>query len=297
MHRLNYEKRDFGYSFALAVFMMAVASLALSLIFGDNATGWRFWLMQALYTLAIGSTAMIYSAVTHTKLLTATKIAVKPRLAHIGWGCLTVTVLLFFSSPLNNMIMDAIQAVGLSRPELKIERNVWGLLIVGSLMPAFCEEFVFRGTLAQSLEGWNNKAGALALCGACFALFHGNPAQTVHQFLLGAFLTLLVYRSGSLWTATAVHFYNNALAVALSFTPLDDSAFWSVADHTGRVLGIMFGALALLVPCVIGYLKTTRSVWQKDKTADSSWTTFSFVALGASVVLCLILWISSLLTK
>lgn len=300
MFRLNYEKKDLGFSFALAVAVMTVASLVLSLIFG-NASGWKFWLMQALYTLFIGGSAFLYAALTKTNVLSATKLNKTPSFAHVGWGCLATACLIFAMMPLNSMLMDAIEATGLKRPSVTLENDLAGLIAVAAILPAFCEELVFRGTIAQSLANNSNKLATLAICGGLFAVYHGNPAQTVHQFVLGGLLTLLALRSGSLWVSVVVHMFNNLLVIGLNYTPLGEDAFWSVKTNTGPVLGIMFGALAAFALCIWGYVKTTESAWSiqlqpaddvSAKQTEQQRT--SYVVLAVAVCVCVALWVSAL---
>ena len=316
MGRLNYEKKDLGPSFALAVTVMLVSSLLLVLIFGANASGWRFWIMQALYTLCIGSSAFIYAAATHTRVFVATKLNVAPRYAHVLWGCLAVTFLVACMTPINNLLLDGIEALGLKRPSVELENNLAGLLIVACILPCITEEIVFRGTVAQSLANSNNRLGALAICGALFALFHANPAQTVHQFVLGAFLTLLVFRSGSLWTSVIVHFFNNALVVALSYTALGEDAFWSFSQNTGVVVACLCVGVIGFAGCVFGYVKTTKScgVAQVEAAADRSngaqagdvsaignaqhsfakSNLWSVITLIVAIIICVVLWATNL---
>lgn len=293
MLRLNYEKRDLGYSFGMVVAVMVAMSFVLNFIFGQDPQGWRFWLMQGLYTLFIGSSAIIYAAVTKTNLIAATKLNVKPRLAHLGWGFLAVGCLIFFSMPLNSMVLDAIEAMGLKRPQVDIPSDIAGLIVVAAILPALCEEIIFRGTVAQSAKNMHGKVAALAVSGALFAVFHINPAQTLHQFVLGAFLTLLVFRSGSLWTSIAVHLFNNVLVVALDYTPLASNEFWNVKTNTGAVLGIMFAGLVAFSLCVFGYIKTTKSDWQPSDEKEKT-DSLSLVVLIASVAVCVALWIMQL---
>ena len=294
MYRLNYEKKDLGQSYATAVATMLVASLVLALLFGINVTGWKFWLMQALYTLCIGGAAVLYALITKTKLIAATKLNVVPRYAHVLWGCLAVTCLIACMTPINNALMDGIEALGLKRPSVELENNLVGLLIVACLLPAICEELIFRGTVAQSLANSSNKLGALAISGALFAIFHANPAQTVHQFVLGAFLTLLALRSGSLWTSVIVHLFNNTLVVVLSYTPLGEENFWSFSGNTAVVSVLLCVGIVGFATSVFGYVKTTKSAWVSNND-EKSIPRASLLMLIVAVVICVGLWVTSLL--
>ena len=305
MYRLNYEKKDLGQSYALAVATMVVSSLVLGLIFGVEATnGWRFWLMQALYTLLIGGSAVLYAVITKTKLFAATKLNVFPRYTHVLWGCLAVVCLIACMTPINNVLMDGIEKLGLKRPSVELEKNIAGLLIVACVFPCITEELVFRGTVAQSLASSSNKLATLAICGALFALFHANPAQTVHQFVLGAFLTLLALRSGSLWTSVIVHFFNNVLVVVLSYTPLDSEEFWSFSTNTALVVTMLCVGIVGFVASVFGYLKTTKSQWKTVENDEKSTpgasggvaktNSMSLITLIVAIVICVALWVTNL---
>lgn len=310
MLRLNYEHKDLGKSFALAVAMMLVASLILGLIFGAGTTGFEFWLMQGLYSLLIGGSAVLYASITKTNFVTATKLNKVPNWKHFCWGCLAVVFLIACMVPLNNWILDGIEAIGLKRPTVELDDSLAGLLIVACLIPCFTEEVVFRGTIAQSLYSSRNKWGAVAISGALFALFHANAAQTLHQFVLGSLLALLVYRSGSLWTSIIVHFFNNALVVVLNYTPLGKDEFWDVNTNMVVVITLFVVGLVGFAMCVWGYLKTTQSNWQQDSGEQSQQDgadhkqhaelhkasqTQSLVMLVIAVLVCALLWIMSLL--
>ena len=310
MRRINYEKKDLGQSYLTAVATMVLSSLVLGLIFGVNASGWKFWLMQALYTLLIGGSAFLYAAVTKTKVFVATKLNVAPRYAHVLWGCLAVTFLIACMMPINNALLDGIEKMGLKRPSVELENNVAGLLIVACVLPAICEELVFRGTVAQSLVNRKNKLAALAISGALFSLFHANPAQTVHQFVLGAFLTLLVFRSGSLWTSVIVHLFNNTLVVVLSYTAIGSEEFWSFASNTGVVIACLCVGIVGFGLSVFGYLKTTKSVWNisdgasaeelssqptnTSKENNKTNNVAAFIALIVAIFVCVALWVTNL---
>ena len=319
MYRLNYEKKDLGQSYAVVVATMIVSSLLLGLIFGINATGWKFWLMQALYTLLIGGSAFLYAAATKTKVFVATRLNAKPGYQHVLWGCVAVTFLIACMTPINNALLDGIEALGLKRPSVELENNLAGLLVVACLLPSFCEELIFRGTVAQSLSESNNRLAALSISGALFAIFHANPAQTVHQFVLGAFLTLLVFRSGSLWTSVIVHFFNNTLVVILSYTALGKEEFWSFRSNTGIVVTLVCVGIVGFAASIFCYLKTTQSVWHCRDVASGEESVFhsssqgdvvettqamsensaktnpvSLVMLVVTVVICVALWATNL---
>ncbi|MCH5159861.1 MAG: CPBP family intramembrane metalloprotease [Clostridiales bacterium] len=319
MRRLSYDKKDLGYSFALTTLVMVVAALVLQFFIGAAASGWKFWLMQALYTLLIGSSAFLYAAISKTNVFVATRLDRHPILSHVLWGCGAAVFLVLCMSQINNLFLDLIESLGLKRPSVELDNNFAGLIICACILPAFAEEIVFRGTLAQSLYNHKSKVAALAISGALFSLFHANPAQTLHQFVLGVFLTLLVFRSGSLWTSIIVHFFSNAFVVLLAYTPLGDDEFWNLQTNV-FALPLMIIGIAGFVVCVLFYVLTTKSNWQKpvvdtvdtpaESDGDAEVTSdeepieaesatanrkLSNTPLWVGIFVCAVLWIAQLL--
>ena len=88
-------------------------------------------------------------------------------------------------------------------------------LIFAALVPAFCEEILFRGVILSGFRKLGNLKGIL-LSALCFMLVHQNPDQTIYQFLMGIVLASLVVISNSIWTSIIVHFVNNAFTLTLS---------------------------------------------------------------------------------
>ena len=312
MRRLNYETKDLGFSFACVTAVMVAASIVLELIFGSVAGGWKFWLMQGLYTALIGGSAFLYAALTRTKVFVATKLNKAPSVSHTVWGCVAVMFLVLCMSQINTLFLDIIEKeLGLKRPTVSLDSNVAGRIICACILPALTEEIVFRGTIAQSLNGSKSQVWAVVISGALFSVFHANPAQTLHQFVLGAFLTMLVFRSGSLWTSVIVHFFNNAFVVGLSYTPLGSDEFWNLQSNGKWALTLTIVGVVGFVLCSIVYVATTKSQWGANKTdsveagkAASAQNntgllrptrTSSVIALVVSIVMCVALWIAQLL--
>lgn len=292
--RTLYNRNDLGQSFALAVAVMLAGQFVLGLAFSGvsddagNMQNWAFWLMQALYTLVIGSSAFAYAALTKTAVFQATAANKPPRLLHVGWGCLATLFLIAFMLPVNEFFMRLLVLAGLPEQSVNLPMQIVPMIAIACALAAVTEEILFRGTVARTLAGEKNKAAALAISGALFAVFHMNPAQTVHQFVLGAFLTLLALRSGSVWTTVLVHFFNNLVAVILTFTLGDSTVFvnyWYVFIPVG---------LTGFVACVFGYFKTTDNCWTQTES-ETPVTNTSRLYLAGGIVVCAALWICQLL--
>ncbi len=91
-------------------------------------------------------------------------------------------------------------------------------LFVVALLPALCEELLFRGALQQLFcRMVRNPHVAIWLTAAVFSLFHGEIFAFLPRFVLGAALGYLFYYGGSLWFNVTAHFINNALAIIVFY--------------------------------------------------------------------------------
>ncbi len=92
--------------------------------------------------------------------------------------------------------------------------NVFFVLAMIAVTPAFCEEFFFRGYLQRHFERGLGVVWGIVATGVAFGLFHLRLTQVLPLSVLGIYLAYLTWRTGSLWVPIVVHFANNALALA-----------------------------------------------------------------------------------
>lgn len=131
------------------------------------------------------------------------------------------------------------------------------IVIVIAVTPAICEEFLFRGLVFKNFEKIISPGKAIFFTGFLFALFHFHPFNLIPLTVLGIYLTLVVYHSGSIYTAIAVHFINNfisALAVYIYGTEMLGSD--AVAKMTGSEQKelLIFGIISFIGFMIIVYL-------------------------------------------
>ncbi len=86
-------------------------------------------------------------------------------------------------------------------------------IVVVTLLPAFGEEIVFRGSLQPLLQQqFGNTHAGVWVSALLFSAIHGQWLGFVPRCLLGALFGYLVLWSGSLWPAILAHFCNNLLS-------------------------------------------------------------------------------------
>ena len=87
------------------------------------------------------------------------------------------------------------------------------VLLAVVLVPALCEEALFRGLVFTGLRYHHGPGTAIVGSAFLFAAAHLNPWQFPALFLLGLFLSGLVHWTHSIYPAILGHAANNALSV------------------------------------------------------------------------------------
>jgi membrane protease YdiL (CAAX protease family) len=90
-------------------------------------------------------------------------------------------------------------------------------LLVMALLPAVCEEMMFRGWLQRALGQSVDYHTAIWVSAIVFSAIHFQFYGFIPRMLIGAALGYLYYYTGSLWAPIIAHFTNNAAAVVTAF--------------------------------------------------------------------------------
>jgi hypothetical protein len=117
------------------------------------------------------------------------------------------------------------------------------LFLAAVVTAAICEEALFRGLIMGLLAhraGWGS---AVVWSAVLFALYHLNPVVLLPVTLVGAYLGLLVWRSGSIYPAVVAHALNNALALFGLPYLIDEAAYarylWLTLTASLLALGLV----------------------------------------------------------
>ncbi len=280
----TYGKRSAYNCFAVVVAASLILQLALSLVIMNGNDVTVIW-ANGVYSVALALTAYVYARTVKADIVTVANIR-KFDYRHLLFGLAFVLLLVNVMTPVNEWLGDLIEAAGLKRPSVGIvisTETLPAVIIVACVVAAFTEEFVFRGMIGNTLAESGIKG--IALSGLLFSLFHMNPAQTVHQFVLGCALTIAV-RRGGFFTCVALHMFNNILAVVLSLT-LEPTGFYS--DHP---LEIFFVSLILLLVLCAVYVK----VFPFKKNNEGGQKPDGYVAVTnagfiLAVIFCAAMWV------
>ncbi len=109
--------------------------------------------------------------------------------------------------PTFNDMLDATAVSGIS-PWAQIVMMVFTTAIV----PALCEEFLFRGAILSNLVPYG-RGTAILFSSLLFGLMHQNIFQIIYTTVLGVVLGYVYVKTKSIWCCVLIHFFNNGSAV------------------------------------------------------------------------------------
>lgn len=137
-------------------------------------------------------------------------------------------------------------------------------ILLVAVLPAVCEELLFRGMIQRGLERLG-AAWSILLSGLLFGLFHFDFQRLAAQTIIGFLAAYAVYRTGSIFNGMILHFMNNGLLTLLAnymagyqvegskvvTDPFATPEFLQIAEQYGmsleQVLGVMAGIFAILL--------------------------------------------------
>jgi sodium transport system permease protein len=93
---------------------------------------------------------------------------------------------------------------------------VYGVLLVLALIPAICEELVFRGFVFSGLQRNEGHVRAILVSAFLFGLSHGVLQQSISASVMGILLGWLAYKSGGVVCTVVFHFIHNSISLLLA---------------------------------------------------------------------------------
>lgn len=147
-------------------------------------------------------------------------------------------------------------------------------LLIIAVLPAFVEEFIFRGLLYHSYRK-NGILGAALVSGLVFGLMHLNINQLSYAVLMGAVFALLVEATGSMFSSMLAHLAVNSYSIImLKLVSLVSGG--SALENTGASLRdfpapVIIIQLMMLLVMAIGFLGLAFLLFKKIADRNGRW--------------------------
>lgn len=142
------------------------------------------------------------------------------------------------------------------------------MFISVAVVPALCEELLFRGVILSALIPYG-KTTAILGSAILFGLMHQNIEQIFYTTMAGVVLGALCVESGSIWAGVLLHFFNNLIAVIEEILTLRLSSLTALrlcAAIEVAVIGTGLVALVFLLGRPEWFLDHFRDAPRKKET-------------------------------
>ncbi len=122
-------------------------------------------------------------------------------------------------------------------------------LLVVAVVPALIEEFIMRGILLGTLKK-NGEGFAIIASAYIFGIMHASFNQIPFAILVGLALGVAAVKTGSIWTAVAIHFVNNGTSVVFSYLEKVLPDEWYLLANSvlfiGSIIALVVGIVVLV---------------------------------------------------
>ena len=154
---------------------------------------------------------------------------------------------------LSRLLPSSMEAVGDQFDQILSGVPFIQVFLAVAVIPAICEELVFRGYFYTAFAGKMKALSAVLLTTFLFALFHWSMIRFLPVFFIGLLCTWARHQSGSIFPAMLIHFINNGTVLVLSELAGD-----SAEAEIGFAVQAVYLAVALVTIFAGGRLMGTR---------------------------------------
>lgn len=206
--------------------LMLCASFLLMFYVGQTLQGWNsLWGTAISQLVAVLLPAVVVIKLLRLPLLKTLSIA-KP-----SWKLLLGAVLVSPLAALISIGIAQLQAAVLPVPEsfakafsemlLPAGRSLPIAVVVFAVLPALCEELLFRGAFLGLLRKRLSTRTLIILVGIIFGAFHLSTFRFLPTAMLGILLSAIVAISGSIFPAMALHALHNGILIVAQVNHID----------------------------------------------------------------------------
>lgn len=229
----------------ISILYLSVAGLKIGVLWGI--------ILPQLFCAAVCIVSAVYLKCDLKKTFSIKIPTVKQFIGGIIFGLGMVCINMIVSQILEKLFGDS--AANLTQSVDMIYQNsdlIQRILVIG-LLPAICEEILFRGYFYSSIKEKMKPVTAMIIVSAVFGLYHMNLVQSLGAGIIGMFLVIALSRTECIFIPMIMHFMNNSLSVIIS--EYSDSAAMKFLDENmngiGSVIfiigGILFTGLGFLL--------------------------------------------------
>lgn len=253
----------------LMVFVAFCAGAGYEQLFDSPAF---MYITQALLEIMFVVVLLIYNKTTKTNYVSASFLKTKPKYLNWAFAIVIGVALSVFFGPLIDLWERLLSWLGVYLPSITIPLNapldLFLAIVVLGLIPAFCEEVIFRGGVLNGLRG-KGVWFAVLYSSMCFAFMHTNLQQLPYTFLLGMVIGWMVYYTRSIWLGILIHSLNNITVLCVGYFSGDSAGVDTAltkADVVYAILMTLVGvALVVLFMWLVKRYNSSKQIANEMK--------------------------------
>lgn len=144
-------------------------------------------------------------------------LLLEPKLPRKTALIITACLAIIYCAAITNGFLVRLLGLSASAPSYLPDASMapWAAVLsfmATAVIPAFCEEFLFRGLVTSQLLPYGKTTAVLGSA-LLFGLIHQNYGQFFYATVAGVVLALAVIESGSVWVGVVIHLINNLISV------------------------------------------------------------------------------------
>ena len=161
------------------------------------------------------------------------------------------------------------------------------------IIPAMFEEILFRGITLAEYERIYGTKKALFMCAIVFSLMHGSLVALIPQFLIGLFLTYIVFKTNSVYSGVIGHFVINITTLLMQNAANDvDALLRFVISGNQFLIFIIFVLVLVMSIWLIGKLHKSNKFKKPTYNKEQIKVEKNFFVMLVTLYICI-----QLLTK
>ena len=163
-------------------------------------------------------------------------------------------VCIFGLNYLIEFVMQVFEAFGYQSSGLALPLDNIGWYFANvfllAVLPAICEELIFRGIILNGLLSKYKPVTAVVFSAILFALMHGNIEQLVFPMLMGLVLGYVFFKTGSLLCTMILHFVNNFIVITINYIVVSSgAALTEMPMLMTFIIGVQLALVTVAIIC------------------------------------------------
>lgn len=178
---------------------------------------------------------------------------------------------LFLLSGALNYFQLLLDKLGFSAGTLSYELDSFPKYLITlfsmAVLPAVCEELLFRGVIAKALSH-KSQIFAIFVSSLMFAIFHFSPSQLIYPMCFGLILGTVYLRTKNILFPILLHFINNALSISIQYFSTSSST--EVFTHSASMLIYSILTLAIWIFAICYLIKEFKDFTAGQQNAQTA---------------------------